>query len=169
MDPSLRRRFAAKVERRGSTECWPWRASVIGGYGYFWAGENVDYYAHRWAWRLHRGAIPGGLCVLHRCDNPRCCNPRHLFLGTTADNVRDMVAKGRARSARGARHGSHLHPALWRRGEAHEWSKLNATRVRRIRRLALQNVTVAVIAGRLGVSVKTIRRVLSGETWHHVA
>lgn len=60
-------------------------------------------YAHRVAWRLFRGPIPEGLLVLHHCDNPKCCNPIHLFLGTQADNMADKCAKGR--QAKGSKHG----------------------------------------------------------------
>jgi hypothetical protein len=87
-------RFWAKVEKTDS--CWPWRAGVNKEYGEFNFGNNWMRQAHRVAWELTHGPIPDGLCVLHKCDVPLCVNPDHLFLGTKLDNVRDMIAKGRA-------------------------------------------------------------------------
>lgn len=86
-------RFWNKVVRTRS--CWLWTAAKNEkGYGVFGLGQETDK-AHRIAWRLINGLIPQGLFVLHRCDVPACVNPKHLFLGTNIDNVRDMIAKGR--------------------------------------------------------------------------
>ena len=91
-------RFWKRVDRSdGFFACWTWTAfrnTARGGVGHF----NVDgqvMRAPRVAWELVNGAIPRGLFVCHHCDNPSCCNPAHLFLGTAADNMRDAVAKGR--------------------------------------------------------------------------
>ena len=80
--------------------CWVW----IGhrketNYGVISEGKRKGRpkSAHRYSWEIHNGPIPEGLCVLHRCDNPPCVNPEHLFLGTLADNAQDMLAKGRGR------------------------------------------------------------------------
>jgi hypothetical protein len=72
--------------------CWEWTGYLKKGYG--WTGAGL---AHRKAYALAFGAIPAGMLVCHRCDNPRCCNPAHLWLGTNGDNIRDMARKGRAR------------------------------------------------------------------------
>lgn len=71
--------------------CWEWTASRNGD-GYGFSNHTM---AHRVSWEIHNGSIPNGLCVLHRCDNPPCVNPAHLFLGTKKDNAADMSAKGR--------------------------------------------------------------------------
>lgn len=91
--------IAKYVETGAATDCWLWIGSTDpGGYGRAKLsinGKREVESSHRLAWRHHHGDIPVGGCVLHRCDNRRCCNPGHLFLGTQADNVNDMIAKGR--------------------------------------------------------------------------
>lgn len=92
-------RFWSKVDRSG--DCWQWTAHVYGsGYGHFQVSHRHPSKAHRVAWFLTFGKIPAGMSVLHRCDNRRCVNPAHLFLGTNSDNMADKVAKGR--QARGS-------------------------------------------------------------------
>lgn len=88
-------RFWSAVEKRGPTECWEWKRSRSYGYGQFkFEGGGVR--AHRYSWQLHNGKkIPNDLHVLHRCDNPPCVNPNHLFVGTPLDNTMDSVRKGR--------------------------------------------------------------------------
>lgn len=94
-------RFQEKVEKTDG--CWLWRPAKPNEYGKFMVRKGVMDGAHRVAWTLAHGPIPKGLMVLHRCDNPRCVRPDHLFLGTAADNSRDMVAKGRYYSPRKSR------------------------------------------------------------------
>lgn len=88
---SRRERFWSHVNKDG--DCWLWTGSLNNhGYGTFGSGEL----SHRISWVFAYGTIPVGLFVLHHCDNPLCIRPEHLFLGTQSDNVRDMLAKGRA-------------------------------------------------------------------------
>lgn len=94
---SLAARFWAKVNK--TPTCWLWTANRLPkGYGVINVGGRAgsQQLAHRVSWELHFGPIPDGLWVLHRCDNPPCVRPDHLFLGTVQDNVDDMVTKGRA-------------------------------------------------------------------------
>lgn len=100
-DATITRRLGATVDRSaGPDGCWPWRgARNARGYGrvYYAAGRYV--HAHRAAYEAARGPVPPGGILLHSCDNPPCCNPAHLSVGTRADNSADMAAKGRGRQA----------------------------------------------------------------------
>lgn len=102
----LAERFWAKVDKRGPDECWPWLGGTSDGYGVIGVGrraEGVKRATHI-AWTLEHGVpLPDGMDALHKCDNPPCVNPKHLFPGTQADNVKDMLAKGR--HSHGRRHG----------------------------------------------------------------
>ena len=93
--------FWNKVSINQLNECWLWNACLDKkGYGKF-----QKYYAHRYSWILIYGEIPDKLFVLHKCDNPRCVNPNHLFLGTQQDNLKDMRNKNRATYVNGEKHG----------------------------------------------------------------
>jgi hypothetical protein len=95
---TMAERFASKVSPEPTSGCWLWDGQVdLNGYARISRGPPWTRitFGHRVAWELHRGPIPTGLSVLHRCDVPGCVNPDHLFLGTQADNMADMNAKGR--------------------------------------------------------------------------
>lgn len=93
-------RFDEKVEIAKAGECWTWTASVDGkGYGQFChAGGKSTMRAHRFAYERAFGPVPDGLLVCHTCDNRRCVNPAHLFVGSHSDNMKDMRRKGRGNS-----------------------------------------------------------------------
>ena len=90
---SIAERFWSKVNKKGINDCWEWIASYRGKYGQITV-KKEKYLAHRFSWILHYGN-PGTQWVLHKCDNPKCINPKHLFLGTPKDNTQDMISKKR--------------------------------------------------------------------------
>lgn len=143
--------FVSRVDVDQTTNCWLWNGSVNSwGYGRTINNISPERAAHRISFHLHKGPIPRGLLVLHSCDVPRCCNPEHLFLGTNADNMRDMVRKGRR-------------PA--RRGERSSAAKLTAAQVNEIRSSYELKQTVSSLSRRFGVSRRTIKFILDGVTW----
>ena len=89
-------RFWEKVNKRNLGECWEWDAHIgSDGYGQFWYnGANI--HAHRMAWMIRNNSeIPEGMLILHHCDNKRCVNPLHLYLGDYSDNTNDMLERAR--------------------------------------------------------------------------
>ena len=88
-------RFHEKYTVDPVSQCWQWRGVIAARYGYLTV-DGKPRRAHRVSWEIHRGAIPNGLYVCHRCDVPTCVNPCHLFLGTARDNNQDAAAKNRA-------------------------------------------------------------------------
>lgn len=151
-------RFTAKVSPEPTSGCWLWMGAFAeNGYGRFWIGttrnDGAIWQAHRAAMVLLRGVNPGRLCVCHRCDNRACVNPDHLFLGTYADNNRDMTRKGR-------------HGYGGRRGEASHRAKLTLAQVAEIRdHLALGRERHCDIAARYGVATSTVAAISRGQNW----
>ena len=95
LNTSIGERFWSKVDIRGFDDCWPWRAATNStGYGQMRIRGHLSL-AHRLVWNLTRGEIPDEICVCHLHDNPLCCNPNHLWLGSPHDNRRDAAQKGR--------------------------------------------------------------------------
>ena len=133
--------------------CWVWTGSTNRkGYGQFPNTLIQGHQTHRLSFFLAYGYLPTDLCVLHRCDNPPCVRPEHLFLGTQADNIADKVAKGRCRNGVTV-------------GEANNKSKLTADQVQEIRNSSRLD---SVIAAELGVSRSTIHRARTARTWSHL-
>lgn len=148
-------RFWQYVDK--SAECWEWVGGLsAGGYGQF-SFNGRTRLAHRVSWQLHKGSIPDGLYVCHKCDNRRCVNPSHLFLGTGAENSYDMIVKGRNV------------PPPHRPGQESGAARLDNDAVREIRRLfEIGDVTKAELARRFGVGETTIWNVVNKRTWRNV-
>lgn len=131
--------------------CWLWAASRNrGGYGNIRVGCQVVG-AHRVAWMLTYGSIPEGMLVCHRCDVRLCCNPAHMFLGTPADNLADMVAKGRQAS-----------------GEASGHAELTEAQVREIRALRARGYTYSKLMALYGKSNTCIYSICRYISWRHI-
>ncbi len=149
-------RFWSLVAVRGENECWEWtRGRISSGYGEFCPPKSAclpaTVYAHRFAYELRHGPIADGQQVRHTCDNPPCCNPAHLLLGSNLDNIRDRVARGRYRGAQV--------PS----------AKLTEEAVLAIReRYARGGVLLAELALEHGLNKGTVGELVRGETWKHV-
>lgn len=153
-------RFWSKTDVRGPEECWPWLASTArGGYGQFAIRHGSLTPAHRYAWTLANGPIPDGLWVLHSCDNPPCCNPAHLFLGTQQDNVDDMCSK--------RRHWAHKGMS-GNRGTKNGRAKLNDADVHLIRHRFACGESQSRIALDYPVSRIKIGHIVRRESWSHL-
>lgn len=150
---SLEAKLARYSEPYVPGRCQLWLRSTRNGYGQvFWQGRII--YTHRAAWECERGAIPDGMCVLHRCDNPPCRNIDHLFLGTHADNTADKVAKRR-------------YAGGGPRGEMSSFAKLTEIEILEIRAVAT-DVPQRVIAATYRVHQTTVSKIRSGKTWAHL-
>jgi hypothetical protein len=145
------------------SSCWTWTgAPNRDGYGELKV-DGRRYMAHRRAFELFRGPIPEGKIVRHHCDNPPCCNPTHLAVGTFKDNAMDAIERGRA---------FRLPPRLGTtssyRGTRQKGAKLTDAKVVWIRRLYAAGCSIRPLARAYGVSFSVIARVVSGKDWRHV-
>lgn len=148
----LRARFWGRVQKGDPGECWIWRAAVDScGYGRIKVA-NRGQKANRVAYALTHGDVPGDMNVCHRCDNPACVNPNHLFLGTRAQNMRDMVRKGRSM-----------------RGMRNNRAVLSKADVIEIRHKYVPNRYGCKRLGKeYGVNPATIHLIVTGKSWSHI-
>lgn len=147
------RLLSSQKVRKDSSGCWNWIAGKD-SYGYGQMRVNgPKRLAHRISYEQHFGTIPEKMCVLHRCDNPACINPAHLFLGTQPENIADMIAKGRDRKAR-------------IKGEDHNQAKLIESEVVTIR--ASIGVPQTKLASLYGVSPSQIGSIRRRKAWSHI-
>ncbi len=155
VDSSLLRRFWEKVDKSNLGGCWEWTAHFSGGYGQLrvkvdgkWTYRN----ANRISWVIHYSDIPDGLFVCHKCDNQKCVNPEHLFLGTPQDNMTDKINKGRSHQR--GKHWSHV---------------LNAADIETIIDLRAKGLTHKAIADQFRVSRSNVTYILNRKTSQQVA
>lgn len=151
-------RFFSKVNK--TENCWEWTAGLTrDGYGKITEAGRSER-AHRLSFVIHKGSIPSGMLVCHSCDNRKCVNPEHLFLGTIQDNNKDMCSKNR--QAKGLSNGAATMPHRIRRGEANGRSVLTVSEVEQIRATTGKHRDLAEI---YGVSKTLIGNIKRGEAW----
>lgn len=172
-------RFWEKVDKNGPVpqhmqhlgSCWIWTRSLIGGgYGCFNIARHKTWYAHRFSYSLLVGEIPKDMQCLHRCDNRKCVNPLHLFLGTNSDNVADKIAKGR---------NNHMKGPAWSefirqnqpRGESAATAKLSESDVLKIRALykyGSHDFGTIALARQFGIGCSYVSAIVHRRNWKHV-
>lgn len=139
----LAERFMARVYPEPNSGCWLWSgSSVVSGYGIVFLNGVQKITAHRCSWQMHRGPIPEGMDVCHRCDTPACVNPDHLFVAPHRENMIDMVVKGR--------------------------NPKSTIRPSDIPAIRASTEPARIDAARFGVTPQAIRAIRRGETWTHV-
>jgi hypothetical protein len=153
---TMEERFWMKVDRREEDECWEWTAyRNAWNYGTFGCddarGAPTMALAHRVSYELHKGPIPEGLVIRHKCDNPPYVNPNHLELGTGKDNTRDSVNRKR-----------------FAIGERHPHAKLTDDKVREIKKLLAGGVSGLSIAKQFSVSGRSISDIKLNRSWKHL-
>lgn len=166
-DQAFRKKFWSRIEK--GDRCWEWTAGcTAAGYGQLQARKinKAPMLAHRVSWELRHGPIPHRLHVLHKCDNPACVRPAHLFLGTQRDNNLDRDRKGRVAS--GDRNGARTHPdrnpfirnrGSGIKGDNHPNSKITDLQVKRLREEFDTGVPRAKIAAKYGLSITHVYRI----------
>lgn len=147
---TLQERFNNKINK--TETCWIWIASKkYDGYGYF-SINGKTHMAHRVAYKLFYGEIPNSLHVCHKCDNPSCVNPFHLFLGSHDTNMKDMTKKGRQI-----------------KGERQHSAKLKTEEILEIRKLySSQQMTQRQLANKFGVAQNIVSRIVNYLIWKHI-
>lgn len=157
MPRPIAERFWEKVDKRGPNECWPWKAAKgPSGHGQFRIGSKKDSSmrsvpAARVAYELTYGPMEEGLEACHKCDNPPCCNPSHIFPGTHKENMEDMANKGRSSQ-----------------GERDSQAKLTADQVRQIRQLCAEGMTQENVGKHFGITQGAVWLIVTRKRWKHI-
>jgi hypothetical protein len=180
-------RFLSRVAKGQANECWLWtRAKFTDGYGAITIKKSTMR-ASRVAYFIATGIDPGDKLVCHRCDNPPCCNPAHLFLGDDSDNLMDASAKGLLNTVagdehytrrrpdlmelrKGDRHWTHRKPERTSKGEKNGAARFTEQTVRLIRDTYTNGgISQSELARQFGVCSESIRKIILRKTWAHVA
>lgn len=151
--PSPEERFWSQIDKSG--DCWTWTGRKDkAGYGMM-SIKKKGKRCNRFSWEIHHGPIPRGLYVCHSCDNPSCVNPAHLFLGNDADNMHDMIAKGRNKR-------------IGKKGETHHMAKLTEQLVLDIRSEIAKDKKQYELAKQFNVGRCTISLISTNKIWRHI-
>ena len=150
----LEQRFWSKVSIGPKEHCWPWTGKAkVRDYAQIEI-DYKNYLAHRIAYELTHGPLPPGIRILHKCDNPPCCNPSHLFPGTQHDNAIDARDKGRLYVTYGA---------------ACHFAKQSPEQVEEIRKSYIPyKTTRKMLATKFGISMSLVEKIVYGEAWRHL-
>jgi hypothetical protein len=149
-------RFYSNIIINGINECFLWRGTTkSNGYGQFKTLNKKWIHAHRYSYEFFIGKIPDDLCILHKCDNRRCVNPEHLWVGTKKDNTHDMYRK-----KRNGYSGS--------QGENNPKSKLKEKDVKEIRESHSKGINCTTLSKTHGVSISAIDRIVRNITWRNL-
>jgi len=145
-------RFWSKVDKKGEDECWKWKDtdSRYGDFRY----DNKVVKSHRYSYELKYGKIPFGLYVCHKCDNPTCVNPKHLFLGTQQDNMNDMIEKGRS--------------IMCSFPNNRNSAKLTEKQVKEIRVLSRMGLTQTRLSIKYNISITQIYNIVNNKIWRNI-
>ena len=154
----LKERLISHIKINPETQCWEWQGSKRNGYGRMIVGSRKDQTrksesAHRVSYEIYHGEIPNGMEVCHKCDNPCCINPEHLFVGTRQDNMRDREIKGRNKPQQGEKNGR---------------AKLTQSQIIEIRQSRNFGMSYGQLANNFGVNKKTIIDIVKGKNWRSV-
>lgn len=148
--------FWSRVDKGSADECWIWNFTVVNGYGMFWSPScKFSFRSHRVAYRTLE-EIPDGKVVAHRCDNPTCVNPAHLFLTDQLGNMKDRTAKCRTNIPIGESN------------HQHKLSNRQVLEIRRDCKLPTSKSNTEVFAIKYGVSIHTIEDIVYGASWRHL-
>lgn len=166
---SDKQKFLDRIEIDEQTGCHNWTGRISSqGYGLMRL-SGVSYLASRISYTILYGEFPAELCCCHHCDNPKCVNPEHLFLGTHADNMTDKTKKGRGNQPSGERHGSVTKPLSRPRGVKHGLAKLDDAKALEIVRLRKEEgLFHRDIAKRFGVCHAIVGRIINRKIWTHL-